>query len=88
MKLKKPIFEFDPTDLDGMIKIMQDYGDSEQPFGGKNENGEDITISVSKNCIVVHTYQKNCSTESNFTQKQALCIFCRVPVFLYCACRA
>lgn len=59
MKLKKPIFEFDPTDLDGMIKIMQDYGDSEQPFGGKNENGEDITISVSKNCIVVHTYQKN-----------------------------
>ena len=59
MEAKKPIFEFDSTDLDGMIKIMQDYGDSEQPFGGKNENGEDVTISVSKNCIVVHPYQKN-----------------------------
>ena len=31
----------------------------EQPFSDKNEDGEDITISGSKNCNADHTYQKN-----------------------------
>lgn len=50
---------FDPSDIKGMFRLMEEYGDSELPFGGKNENGEDIMISICKNSITVRTFQKN-----------------------------
>lgn len=53
------LLAFDPLDYAGMIKMMDKYGDSEMPFFGKNENGEDVIISVSKDSISVRTFQKN-----------------------------
>ncbi len=55
----EPIFTFDPSDVNGMLKLMEEHGDSEMPFAGKNDEGEDILISVSKNQITVRTMQKN-----------------------------
>lgn len=53
------LFEVDPTDFDGMVKIMEEYGDSDMPFSGRNDNGEEVIISVSKDNITVRTHQKN-----------------------------
>ncbi len=35
MESKKKLLNFDPSDYDGMLKIMDEYGDSEFPFEGK-----------------------------------------------------
>ncbi len=59
MNTEKAIFTFDPSDINGMLKLMEQYGDSEMPFAGKNEDGEDILISISKNQITVRTMQRN-----------------------------
>lgn len=51
--------KFDPTNLKGMRKLMEEYGDSETAKFGSNELGEDIAISIFKDKIVVVTYQSN-----------------------------
>ena len=50
---------FDPYDLDGMRKLMDEHGDSVSLFGGMNENMEQVSISIAKERIDVVTYQHN-----------------------------
>lgn len=53
------MFVVDPTNPDGLREIMDKFGDSDHPFGGKNEQGEDVLVSVNKDSITVRTFQKN-----------------------------
>lgn len=50
---------FDPTDLNGMCRMMDEYGDSASMFSGTNESGEDIWISICPDTITVRTFQDN-----------------------------
>lgn len=56
---------FDPYDLDGMRKLMNEHGDSVSPFDGMNENMEQVSISIAKERIDVVTYQHNGWTRRN-----------------------
>ena len=51
--------KFDPADLKGMRKLMEEHGDSKTAKFGTNELGEDVSISIFKDKIVVVTYQSN-----------------------------
>ena len=51
--------KFDPSDNAGMLKLMDEYGDSENAFDGENETGERISISILPDQIVVTTFQTN-----------------------------
>lgn len=53
------MIDFNPHDLEGMVRLMDKYADSEFPFEGKNENGETVLISINKNNIAVETFQAN-----------------------------
>lgn len=57
--------EFDPADFNGMIALMDEYGDSKYSFFGKNEDGERVRISIHHDMIVVETYQFNDWTRIN-----------------------
>ncbi|WP_417342055.1 hypothetical protein [Evtepia gabavorous] len=59
MEKQRATFTLDPTDYNGLLGIMRDYGDSQFPFFGENEEGEDVEIHVCKDSITVVTYQKN-----------------------------
>lgn len=50
---------FDPNDLAGMIRLMDELGDSTAMFPGENENGEAVYISIFPDRIVVKTLQDN-----------------------------
>lgn len=50
---------FDSNDLEGMCRIMDAHGGSECPFSGRNENGEDVCLSVFHDRITVRTHQRN-----------------------------
>ena len=39
--------------------LMNKYGSTKFPFSGKNENGEDIQISIFEDRIILVTYQEN-----------------------------
>lgn len=54
----KQIF-FDPTDIWGMIALMDRADEFDAPWAGKNENGEHFQISINKNNITVETFQHN-----------------------------
>lgn len=59
-KEAKPLtFTVDPTDLAGLRRVMDEYGESEFPFFGENENLEETMISVCKERIDVVTFQHN-----------------------------
>ena len=53
------IFELNPSDWGGMLKIMDKYGNEPLPFHGENENGEPVLISVNPDNITVQTFQNN-----------------------------
>lgn len=68
-----------PRDYKSMIELMDKYGDSKFPFHGKNENGERVIVSVSKDNITVETFQDNdwirkntywrdCTTEETYSR--------------------
>lgn len=59
MKKQKAMFTVDPNDYNGLLEIMKNYGDSEFPFSGKNEKGEETETHVCSDSITVITYQKN-----------------------------
>ena len=59
MENKELTFTVDPSDFDGMLEVMDKYGDSETMYFGKNEDEENVTISVFHDMIVVETYQTN-----------------------------
>ncbi len=49
----------DPSDLKGLVALMDQYGDSQCMTIGSNENGEDVTISIFHDKIITETYQAN-----------------------------
>lgn len=51
--------EFDSSDWDLMFRLMRDYGDSEMPFKGTNQDGESVDISINPDNITTMTYQSN-----------------------------
>lgn len=55
----KKTFAFDSTDLKGMRNLMKKYGDSHTMFKGKNDQFEDVDISIFPDMIVYTTYQIN-----------------------------
>lgn len=57
---------FDSNDKKGMLEIMKKYGDEQFPFFGKNEDDEDVMISVAHDSIVVKTFQDNGWTRENW----------------------
>ena len=59
MKRKKAMFIVDPTNHKKLLEIMKSYGNSEYPYEGHNEDGEEVEIHVSPDSIIVLTYQKN-----------------------------
>lgn len=59
MTEKALTFTFDPYDYEGMVKLMDELGDSETFYTGVNEALEDITISISKDRIDTTTFQSN-----------------------------
>ena len=48
---------FDPFDFGGMLKIMDEHGNSDTMYPGINENMEETYISVFPEKIVVETHQ-------------------------------
>lgn len=60
------VLYFDSRDLEGMRKIMDDYHSYEYPFIGKNQDGEDTTLAVFKDTIVLLTYQSNRWVRKNY----------------------
>lgn len=60
---------FDPTDKEGMEKLMKKYGDSDNNYMGKNDNGENVVIYIEKDNISTHTFQKNGFIRTNIFWK-------------------
>lgn len=59
MNKKELTLKVDPSDLEGMLEVMDKYGDSDTMYFGKNEDGEDVHISVFSDKIRATTYQSN-----------------------------
>lgn len=57
--MQKPVFSFNPSDVSGMRKLMDEFGNGQYPFSGKNENGEETTCYVYTDRIVLYTNQNN-----------------------------
>lgn len=57
--------KFDSSDLDGMRRLMDEYGGSRASFDGTNENIEQVSISIAKDRIDVVTFQDNGWTRRN-----------------------
>lgn len=53
------IIHFDPYNLDGMRRLMDEHGHSNTMFPGVNEDGETTYISIFSDKIVVSTCQSN-----------------------------
>lgn len=64
-EIKPLTFMVDPSDYDGLRRIMDEHGDIEVPFFGDNENLEEVMVSVAKDRIDVVTYQHNGWTRRN-----------------------
>lgn len=56
---KDLLFNFDPTDLSAMRKLMDRHGDSNKLFVGMNTEAERTTISIFREKIICMTYQHN-----------------------------
>lgn len=63
--MSQEMFEFNPTNLTSMRKLMQKYGDTDTMKFGVNKNGEDVSISICTDRIIVNTYQKNNKVRKN-----------------------
>lgn len=50
---------FDPSDRKGMCELMKRADEFKEMCFGKNTEGEDVTISVNKDNIIVATSQHN-----------------------------
>lgn len=53
------LFEVDFNDFGACLDLMKQYGDSELPFFGSNQEGEKVLISVNPDNIAVRTFQNN-----------------------------
>ena len=59
-------------DRQKLIECMAEYGNSEMPFAGTNEDGETVTVHVSKDNIVVETYQSNGWVRENYYNAEGI----------------
>lgn len=59
------MLEINFADLDDIIRTCKEYGDSDMPFCGNNDDGESVVISVFTDKIVVETLQSNGWTRQN-----------------------
>ncbi len=59
------MIHFDPSDFNGILKLMDEYGDRKTMYPGTNENGEAVYISIFPDRIVVDTHQINDWTRRN-----------------------
>lgn len=50
---------FDSSNPKLICKLMELYGDSQYPYLGTNESGEDIELHISKTSVICKTYQSN-----------------------------
>ncbi len=71
--MENRMINFDSSDLEGMRKLMDEYGCSEVPFAGTNEEMEDILISICKERIDVVTYQNNGWIRKNIYWRDGTC---------------
>ena len=53
-------------DKQKLIECMKEYGDTETPFFGKNEDGETVCVHVAQDGIIVDTYQSNGWLRKNY----------------------
>ncbi len=58
-------FGLDSTDFPGMLKIMDEFGNSETMYGGENTDHEQVLVSVAQDSIAVTTFQLNGWTRKN-----------------------
>lgn len=59
IQIDKNEIQFDSNDPKLLRTLMKEHGSSRFPFYGKNDEGEDIEIHISKNSIIYKTYQSN-----------------------------
>ena len=55
-RLNELMAEITPENLRA---AMQEYGNVDDPFFGKNENGEDVVVGIANDSVVITTYQLN-----------------------------
>lgn len=67
------MIKFDPTDLAGMCRLMDEHGASKTAYPGKNESGERVLISIFPEKIVVSTSQKNNWVRKNTYYRDGSC---------------
>lgn len=65
MKIKNTELKLNLDSFKEMCDVMEKYGDSDMPFGGKNEDGENVLVSVYYDRIVIETFQSNGWTRFN-----------------------
>lgn len=53
-------------DIETRRKMMELYGGNQTAYGGVNEVGEDVLVSIAHDSIVVSTFQKNGWLRKNF----------------------
>lgn len=49
----------DMSDISSVREAMRTYGDSEMPFFGSNEDGEEQIVSVNRDNVTIVTFQHN-----------------------------
>lgn len=47
------------TPLSEYIKIMDEFGDTNTPFFGKNEKGDEIAVFINRDSIMIETFYSN-----------------------------
>ena len=65
MEKKAMTFDFDPYDDEGMLELMDKYGDSNVTFTGTNVKEQNVEFSIFKDKIVEVTYQSNGRVREN-----------------------
>ena len=59
--------------VEGRKKLIEEYGDSQFPFTGENEDGEMVHISIdTEGGIVLNTFQKNGWVRVNYYDKDGI----------------
>lgn len=53
-------------DIENRRTLMREFGDYPEMLFGKNQNGEDTSISINPDNIVIVTYQNNGYIRKNF----------------------
>lgn len=73
MTKEKLTFTFDSSDLDSILKLMDEKGNSDTMFMGVNTEFEEATISIFPEKIVYVTYQHNGWVRKNIYWRDGSC---------------